>query len=143
MKLPFTATEIVKKVYFYTKNELSDDNYLYLMAKLSDETRIKLYDEVFYMKSVAEKVNLQLNDKSCYINFDDSNFHAAKSYSIMINRYTDYLFAPLRDMLRPVWNVYWNEGCNSFNSICTWLIKADQDSGVKVFEKLDGVNINS
>lgn len=143
MKNKYTATEIVKKIYLYTGKELQNNDHLYMTAKLSDEIRVKLHEEIFYMRVITEKVNSQLKENSSYINFEDSNFHAAKSYSIMINRYTDYLFAPLRDMLRPVWNVYWNEGCNSFNSICTWLSKADEDNGAKVFEKLKSMNINS
>lgn len=138
--LPFSLTTVVEKVHQYTGTELSKKDGLYVVAAMAEEFKIKAREQIFNLQINAEKVKNELNNNSYYLSFDESAAIKAKSYVEAHNRCVDYLVGPLKDMLRPVWSVYWGESCTGISIICTWLLKADQDEGKKVFDKLNLVH---
>lgn len=136
LSLPFTAKEMVKKVYHYTGNTLDEKNGLIIIASVSDEYRLLCRHELFNLQIQVEKTKKSIDDKCWNLQFDDTNVAKIKSYTEVVNRCSDYLSMHLKEMLRPVWNVYWQESCNGLQSIAIWLLKADEDGGEKVFTRL-------
>lgn len=138
-KLPLSTTLIVEKVYHYTNTPLDKKNGIYVIAKLIEESKLKCYEDLFCIQRSVQKAKESLNDKESFFEFDDSSVSSLKSNMATINRLLDFLYEPLRDMLRPVWSVYWGESCTSLSTICIWINKADMDGGEKVFFKLNSI----
>lgn len=137
LSLPYSIISIVEKVHYYTGNPITKNNGLYVTALMAEEFKGKAREQIFSLQLNAEKVKNELNNNFYYLSFDESSAIKAKSYTESYNRCIDFLVDPLRDMLRPVWNVYWAESCTGIGTVCTWLLKADQDNGKKVFAKLN------
>jgi hypothetical protein len=135
--LPYSLTQIVEKVYFYSQTEFDKNNGLYVTASIGEEFRLKCLEQSFQMQLSIENLKSQINNKSWHLSFDDSSFSKVKAHAEVYNLCAERLYAPLRDILRPVWNVYWGESATSLGTIATWLIKADEDKGAKVFAKLE------
>lgn len=144
LSLPYTLTQIVEKVYYYTGKSLSEKdkltNGIYVMASISEDYRLKAREELFKLQLEIQNVKGMIDDRCWNISSQSINAANVTSYIEVVNRCSDYLTISLKELLRPVWNVYWNESCEGLGSICVWLLKADEDNGVKVAAKLSAVD---
>lgn len=136
----YLFTEMVEKIFYYTGNELNSPKYngLLSLAKIIEENKLKIHEHVHNLKASINLTDNQLNGSDP--NFSSTilgdsilkNAVELSATTTLINRSMEHLWEPLKDLLQPVWKVYWSEGCNGYNSIQLWLEKADADNGVKV-----------
>ena len=136
LSLPYTLTQIVEKCFYYTGSELNKQHGLYVLAHIGEEFKSRCQEDLFEIKKSIELVDKNIKNNSWQLVFDDQHSAKLKANSQTYNLCAERLYAPLRDMLRPVWNVYWGESATSLVSISIWLLRADEDNGAKVFAKL-------
>jgi len=135
LSLPFTFVELVRKVQYYTGNE-DCDNGLMLIAEMAEEHRLKCRSEIFNLQVELEKTKHMIDNKSWNLSFDNTSAAQVKACAEVFNRCADHLTMRLKEMLRPVWNVYWGESCTGLAIISTWVLRAEEDGGKKVFARL-------
>ncbi len=137
----YLFTEIVDKVFLYTGSSSCDSRYngLMTLAKVIEENRLEIHKHVHNLRCELNHVSDSINGNlESYDYFDHWSCKAgSEAYDLdscmkLANRTREHLFLPLKEMLQPVWKVYWSEGCNTFSNIALWLDKADQDNGEKV-----------
>lgn len=145
----YLFTEIVDKVFLYTGTSSTDAKYngLMVLAKVIEENRLEIHKHIHNMRSqlnhLSDSVNGNVGNRvdsySCYdswTSYVGIESHGLESAVNLANRTMEHLFPRIKELLQPVWKVYWSEGCNTFVDVARWLEKADVDEGKRVKEFL-------
>jgi hypothetical protein len=124
--------DLVKKVYQLVNQPLSMDNGAYLCAKMIEENKLKIREEVFNLRVAGNRLIDQMNDQKLRLEFDTDPAIKISAYLQSNSRIEDFVFSQLKNILMPCWGVYWKEGCNTIDNIVYWVTMAEQDEERKL-----------
>lgn len=135
--LPLTAFELVEKVYKFTGRNVNKADAAWVLASMIEENKTSCRNEIFESRIAFAEINKALDNNSCVIhNTSINHVNNIGGHVSSINRGYDFLFVTLKQILRPVWGVYWGESCDNLDAICCWLDKAELDNGRLVADKI-------